>query len=97
MHLLKKKYKRGNQMPFMNKELSKAIMDRTRYRNRFLKNRTEINRKKYSKQRNYCVSLLRKTKRAYYSNLNEKNIKDNREFWETVKPFLQTNVPPTKR
>ena len=48
-------------MPFMNKELSKAIKDRTRFRNNFLKRRTDENRKKYSKQRNYCVSLLKKT------------------------------------
>ena len=52
-------------MPFMNKELSKAIMDRARFRNNFLKHRTDENRKKYSKQSNYCVSLLRKTKRTY--------------------------------
>ena len=63
MHLQKKKYNRGNQMPFMNKHLSKATMDRTRFRNKFLKNRNDENRKKYSKQRNYCVSLLRKTKK----------------------------------
>ena len=59
---LQKKYIRGNQIPSMNKELSKAIMDRTRFKNNFLKHRTDENRKKYSKQRNYCVSLLRKTK-----------------------------------
>ena len=41
----KKKYTRGNQMPFMNKDLSKAIMDRTRFRNKFLKNRNDENRK----------------------------------------------------
>ena len=84
----KKKCNSGNQMPFMNKDLSKAIMDRTRFRNKFLKNRNDENRKKYSKQRNYCVSLLRKTKKQYYGDLNEKNVLDNKEFWKTVKPFL---------
>ena len=49
----------------MNKDLSKAIMDRTRFRNKFLKNRNDENKKKYSKQRNYCVSLLRKAKKQY--------------------------------
>ena len=33
----KKKCNRGNQMPFMNKDLSKAIMDRTRFRNKIFK------------------------------------------------------------
>ena len=34
-----------------------------------------------------CISI-RKTKRSYYSNLNEKNFIDNRKFWKTVKPML---------
>ena len=89
----KKKYNRGNQMPFMDKDLSKAIMDRTRFRNKFFKNRNDENRKKYSKQRNYCVSLLRKTKKHYYGDLNEKNILDNKKFWKTVKPFLSDKCP----
>ena len=47
-------------------------MSRTRLRNNFLKNRIEENKRKYSKQRSYCVSLLRKTKLEYFENLNEK-------------------------
>ena len=59
----KKKYVRGNQSPFMNKKLSKAIMQRSKLRNLFLKKRTEENRNNYVKQRNLCVTLLRKSKR----------------------------------
>ena len=70
----KQKYTRGNHMSFMNKALSKEIMRKTRLRNKFLKDRSEENKKKYSKQRNYCVSLLRKSKSDYFGNLNEKNI-----------------------
>ena len=80
-------------MPFMNKDLSKAIMDRARFRNKFLKTRNDENRKKYSKQRNYCVSLLRKTKKQYYGDLNEKNVLDNKKFWKTVEPFLSDKCP----
>ena len=54
----KKKYARGNQMPFFTKELSKDIMTRSRLCNKYLKNRKEENRAIYVKQRNYCVSLL---------------------------------------
>ena len=93
----KKKYIRGNQMPFMNKVLSNAIMDRKRFRNNFLKHRTDKNRKKYSKQRSYCVSLLRKTKRIYYGNLNEKGVIDNRKFWKTVKAFLSDKCPSNEK
>ena len=67
----KQKYSRGNHMPFMNKALSKEIMRRTRLRNKFLKDRSEENKKKYSKQRNYCVSLMRKSKSDSFGNLNE--------------------------
>ena len=59
----KKKYVRGNQSPFMNKMLSKAIMQRSKLRNLFLKKRTEENRNNYVKQRNLCVTLLQKSKR----------------------------------
>ena len=68
----KQKYARGNSMHFMNRVLSKEIMTRTRLRNNFLKDRNEENKRKYSKQRNYCVSLLRKSKSEYFGNLIEK-------------------------
>ena len=71
---MKKKYARGNQMPFMTKDLSKEIMIRSRLRNKYLNNKSEENRLLYTQQRNKCVSLLRKTKTNYYGNLNEKDI-----------------------
>ena len=55
----------------MTKDLSKNIMKRSR--NKYLKYNEE-NRKLYTKQRNYCVSLLRKTKKAYYENLDERKV-----------------------
>ena len=55
----KKKYIHGNNKPFITKALSKAIMQRTRLRNKFLKNPTNQNRLSYTKQRNFCLSLLR--------------------------------------
>ena len=41
---------RGNQCPFMNKDLAKAMITKTRLRNKFLKNRREENRKFYTQQ-----------------------------------------------
>ena len=84
----KKKYVRGNNKRFMNKALSKAIMQRTKLRNKFLKDPSAENKFSYNKQRNWCVSLLRKEKKKYFANLNEKDITDNKKFWQTVKPFL---------
>ena len=68
--LRKAKHARGNQMLFMTKDLSKNVMKRSRLRNKYLKDNNEENRKRYARQRNYCVSLLRKTKKAYYENLD---------------------------
>ena len=86
--LLKKKYIRGNNSPFMSRTLSKKIMKRSGLRNKLLKSNSEADKKNYAKQRNYCVPLLRKTKKKYYGNLDSRKIKDNRTFWRTVKPFL---------
>ena len=93
----KKKYIRGNQSPFLNKTLSKAIMLRTLLRNKFLKNRRNENKTNYVKERNHCVSLLRKTKREYYSNLDEKIICDNKTFWKIAKPMLSKKIKSNQR
>ena len=81
----KKKYVRGNNKRFMNKALSKAIMQRTKLRNKFLKDPSAENKFSYNKQRNWCVSLLRKEKKKYFANLNEKDITDNKKCWQTFR------------
>ena len=58
---LKMKILRGNDSPFMNKELRKAIYTRSRLRNRYFKNPTKENETPYKKQRNKCVWLRRKS------------------------------------
>ena len=44
-------------LPFLNKELSKEIMHRRRLRSNFSRNRSDENKRKYSKHQNYCVSF----------------------------------------
>ena len=88
----KKKYARGNQMPFFTKQLSKEIMTRSRLRNKYLRNKNEDNRALYVKQRNYCVSLLRKSKKKYYENLDERNLIDNKLFWKTIKRSFSDKI-----
>ena len=75
----KKRNARRNQMPFFTKELSKKLTW-SRLRNKYLKNRNEENGAIYVKQRDYCVSLLRKSKKKYYENLDERNLMDNKLF-----------------
>ena len=57
-----KKLIRANNAPFMNRELSKSIMIRSKLKNKFNKNPTIGNKIAYQKQRNHCVKLLRQTK-----------------------------------
>ena len=66
-----------NQTPFTNKETQGAVMNRSKLRKTFLKSRSTSDKKAYNKQRNKCVSLLRKTKKAYCSDMDVKNIVDN--------------------
>ena len=94
---LKYKHLRSNHSSFMNKDISKAIMDRTRLRHKFLRNRSIEDRNAYSKQRNYWVSLIRKIKKVYHNNLDYKKIIDYKSFWKYVKPlFTEKNARSTK-
>ena len=68
------------------------MMLRTKLRNKFLKQKTTETRSAYNKQRNICVSILRKAKRSYFENLDIKNLSDNRKFWGTVKPLFSNKV-----
>ena len=48
---------RGNHGPFISKEMRKALYARSRLQNKFCKNPSEENERKYKRQRNLCVSL----------------------------------------
>ena len=84
----KQKYIRANNSNYITKALRKEIMHRSRLRNKFLRERTKESKVAYNKQRNICVSLLRKSKRDYFANLDTKIMKDNRKFWKTVNPLF---------
>ena len=67
---LKTNFLRGNHSKFVTKEVSKAIMLRNKLRDQFLKKRALEARTKYNKQRNICVSFVKKVKQNYYENLD---------------------------
>lgn len=71
----KHKYIQRNNTPFKNKNLSKEIRKKPKLRNEFLKSESNEDRKRYTKERNLCVSLLSKNKKNYYRNFIEKNVK----------------------
>ena len=85
---IKKKYIRSNNAPYMNKTLSKAVMKRSRLRNRYLRNPNVSNHKNYKKQRNYCVHLFKREKKTYYENLDTKKYTNNNTFWKAIKPLF---------
>ena len=43
------------------------------------------------------VSSLRRIKKNYYSNINKKNITDDKKFWKTVTPFLFNKILSNER
>ena len=71
---IKKKYIPTNEAPFTSKELRKAIMEKRRLRNIFLKHRTDTNKLNYNTQRNICTKLLKDTKKSYSENLDTKKL-----------------------
>ena len=85
---IKRKLVRANDAPFMNNALRKSIMSRSRLRNRYTKNPTIENLREYKRRRNYCVNLLKKSKKAYYQSINIKMLSDSRNFWKNIKPFF---------
>ena len=89
---LKKKYLRANHASFVIKELRKAIMQRTRLRNIYLKQRTEATKVAYNQQRNKCVSILKKSKRTYSESLDVKFVKDNKKVWRKISPLFSNKL-----
>ena len=85
---LKTKCLRANHSSFISRDLSKAIMYRSKLRNQFLKLQTHESRLRYNKQRNLFEILLRKAKRKYYTDLKMFDINGNEKFWKNVKPIF---------
>ena len=90
--LMKKRFVRANQAPFVNKKISKEIMKRSRLRNKFLHSKSDIDRKAYNKQRNICVTLIRQEKKNFYSNLNMRDVTDNKMFRKKVRPLFTDKI-----
>ena len=62
---------RGNQDKFMTKDISKSIMNRSRYKNRYLKWPSRENFLAYKKARKLCNSLNIKAKKTYFEKATE--------------------------
>ena len=67
-------------------------MLRSKLRNKYLTEKSYEAILLHKKQRNVCVSLLKKAKKEYYENLDLHNVTDTRRFWKTVKPVFGNKV-----
>ena len=80
----------------MTKYLYKAIMKSSRLKKMFLRDKTDISKEEYKKQKNLCVSLLKKAKKDHFANLDLKSVTDNKKFRQTVKPLFSNKVKAIK-
>ena len=85
---LKQKKIRGNHTPFMTKELSKAIMNKSKAKNKYIKWPSRENFMNLKRVKNKCNSINKKAKRQYFKNATKEGVMNNKKFWNTVKPFL---------
>ena len=80
----KQKFIRANNPNFVTKILRKDTMKRSKLSKKYLCERTNEAKSPYNKQRNLFASILRKNKRGYFWNLNNKIVTDNRKLWKTI-------------
>ena len=76
-------------------QLSKRFdtnMTRTHLLNKLRKFNCPENQMVYKRQRNYCVKLLKRSKKDFYNNLNARKVTENKHFWETIKPNFTDKV-----
>ena len=89
---IKKNYLCANEAPFMTNELHVVIMKTSGLTNKFLREKNQTNRDNYKIHRNLWTKIFRKIENSYFSNLDTKEITENRTFWNTVVRLI-TNKP----
>ena len=85
---LKQKLIQNNNQPFMTKTLRKAIMKRSKLRNKFNEERIIENWSEYDRQRNLFSNLLKQSKKRHLNSLNVNVVTANKKFWKTIEPFF---------
>ena len=72
----------------MNKELSKAIMKKSRLRYMCLKYPSRENFLAYKNIKNKCNNLLKQSTKKYIKDISNKGAAASKSFWNAVKPFI---------
>ena len=85
---LKQKQVRGNQALFMTKKLSKAVMTRSRIKNKYNKWPSRENFLALKQIKNKCTNLTKTAKEQYFAKSAENQPLTNKSFWNSKSPFL---------
>ena len=81
----------------MMKTLRKAMMHRSQLETTYRKQPTDINPECYRKQKNFCSKDYKKERKKYHSNLDLKQLTDNKTFWQNMKPFFSEKNKATEK
>ena len=81
----KRKTNNGLYAPFMTEELSKAIMEKSKTRNKWSSREDYVS---YKKSKIKCNSLTENAKKIFFKEATEDWIMSNKKIWSAVKPFL---------
>ena len=77
----------------MAKELRKEIMWPLKEKNEFKWRRSNGK----SRQHNFCLNILQKTKKQYYISVTMKHVSCNKLFWKSVKPFFSDKISSSSK
>ena len=72
----------------MYKSLSKAIMERSKLKSKYLKNKNNTNQANYKKQRNFCVKLRDQTIKNDFDKAFTDMKSNNKPVYTIMKPYL---------
>ena len=81
---LKQKVIRGNQNRFMNKDLAKAIMVRSKLKSKYQKTKNKIDSLNYTKQRNLCKKLRDKAIKSDFQKSFTDIKKNSKQFYDII-------------
>jgi hypothetical protein len=74
--------------PWYNDSIREAKLKRRRLEKKWRRSNLEIDRQLYCEQRQFVISLMRKTKTSYYSDLIGENATDQKQLFKTVNKLL---------
>ena len=86
---LKQKQFRGNQASFMTKEVSKAIMARSRIKNKYNNWSSRENFLALKHIQNKCTNLAKTAKKQYFVKSTENQPLTNKRFWNSILNFFE--------